>query len=72
MKDTLTAIRALNTQPGVPLMLRRVGIHGGGFDPDRDWTLDCSALDDRDVIELYELLLDNPNGGIGTLVYIAD
>ena len=53
-------------------MLRGFGIHGGGYYPNHDWTLGCSALDDKDVIELYELLLDNPNGGIGTLVYIAD
>jgi len=29
-------------------------------------------LADGDVIELYDLLLRNPNGGVGTKVYIQD
>jgi hypothetical protein len=43
-------------------------IHGGGSD--RDWTLGCIALDDADVIELFDILLRSRQGGIGVVVEI--
>jgi len=43
-------------------------IHGGGSSP--DWTWGCVALDDDDVIELFELLQRSRYRGIGVLVII--
>lgn len=65
-------IRRFNARHPQAPMLRGFGIHGGGCFPGRDWTLGCPALADEDVIELYDFILKNPNGGIGTLVYIQD
>lgn len=65
-------IRSFNRMnPDTPL-LRGFGIHGGGYYPNRDWTLGCPALSDEDVTELYDFLLTNPNDGIGTKVIIVD
>jgi hypothetical protein len=52
--------------------LRGFGIHGGGYYPGNDWTLGYPALDDADVIELYNLIRSNPRKGIGTVVMITD
>lgn len=43
-------------------------IHGGGSSP--DWTWGCIALDDADVIELFELLQRSRNRGLGVPVII--
>jgi hypothetical protein len=43
-------------------------IHGGGSSS--DWTWGCIALDDDDVIELFELLQRSRYRGIGVLVII--
>ncbi len=43
-------------------------IHGGGSAP--DWTLGCVALDDADVIDLFDILLQSRERGIGVLVEI--
>lgn len=43
-------------------------IHGGGNSP--DWTWGCIALNDDDVIELFELLQHSRNRGIGVPVII--
>lgn len=43
-------------------------IHGGGSSP--DWTWGCIALDNADVIELFELLQRSRNRGLGVPVII--
>jgi hypothetical protein len=43
-------------------------IHGGGSD--RDWTWGCIALDDADVVELFDLLKQSSAGGLGVEVEI--
>jgi len=43
-------------------------IHGGGSD--HDWTWGCIALDDQDVIELFDLLKQSTEGGLGVEVEI--
>lgn len=43
-------------------------IHGGGTD--RDWTLGCIALDDADLVELFELLQESARRGLGVAVEI--
>jgi hypothetical protein len=43
-------------------------IHGGGSSP--DWTWGCIALDDDDVIELFELLQHSRYRGLGVPVII--
>jgi hypothetical protein len=43
-------------------------IHGGGSD--RDWTWGCIALDDQEVIELFDLLKRSAAGGLGVEVEI--
>ena len=43
-------------------------IHGGGSD--RDWTWGCIALDNQDVIELFEILKQSSQGGLGIEVEI--
>jgi hypothetical protein len=65
-------IRVFNKRNPQTPMLRGFGIHGGGYYPGHDWTFGCPALSNRDVIELYEFILKNPDGGIGTLVIIQD
>jgi len=53
-------------------ILRGIGIHGGGFSLYRDWTEGCIALADKDVIELFDILSNSTNHGIGTEVIIQD
>lgn len=43
-------------------------IHGGGSD--RDWSLGCVALDDVDVIELFDILRRSRQRGLGVVVEI--
>ncbi len=43
-------------------------IHGGGSNS--DWTWGCIALDDQDIIELYDILKQSTNGGLGVKVTI--
>ena len=43
-------------------------IHGGGSD--RDWTWGCIALDNADVIELFDILRGSRAGGLGVVVEI--
>jgi hypothetical protein len=53
-------------------MLRGIGIHGGGFSVYQDWTNGCVAMENEDVIELFRLLQETPQGGIGIPVVIGD
>jgi len=43
-------------------------IHGGGTH--RDWTLGCIALDDEDMIELFDILHRSKMRGLGVAVEI--
>ncbi len=43
-------------------------IHGGGSD--RDWTLGCIALDNEDLVQLFDLLHRSEHGGLGIVVEI--
>jgi hypothetical protein len=43
-------------------------IHGGGSDT--DWTWGCIALDDKDVMELFDILKQSTGGGLGVEVEI--
>lgn len=54
------------------MMLRGIGIHGGGFLLYDEWTEGCMAMDDEDVIELFDILKQSENGGIDTPVIIQD
>lgn len=65
-------IRVFNEKNPRRELLRGVGIHGGGFSINRDWTKGCVGMADKDVIELFDFLKDSPNGGIGTKVVIQD
>lgn len=53
-------------------MLEGIGIHGGGFSLYHDWTWGCIALEDKDVIELFDLLNKSQKRGIGTTVIVQD
>ncbi len=53
-------------------MLRGIGIHGGGFSLYNEWTEGCVAMDDYNVIELFDILKQSENGGIDTPVIIQD
>ncbi|MBN1411223.1 MAG: L,D-transpeptidase, partial [Spirochaetales bacterium] len=65
-------IRIFNERnPSTPL-LRGFGIHGGGYIPGFDWTIGCPAMANDDVIDLYNLIRQNPDSGIGTEVIIQD
>jgi len=43
-------------------------IHGGGSE--RDWTWGCIALDDADMIELFDTIRSSAAGGLGVVVEI--
>jgi hypothetical protein len=43
-------------------------IHGGGSDA--DWTWGCIALDDQEVVELFDILKQSTAGGLGVRVEI--
>jgi len=43
-------------------------IHGGGSG--RDWTLGCIALDDADLVELFDTLYQSRRRGLGVVVEI--
>lgn len=53
-------------------ILRGIGIHGGGFSLYYDWTRGCIAMNDKDAEELFGLLEQGANKGIGALVVIQD
>ncbi|MBN2086389.1 MAG: L,D-transpeptidase [Anaerolineales bacterium] len=66
--DTIWEVYAFNEgNPGYPIW-NDILIHGGGSD--RDWTWGCIALDDADVIELFEILRGSRAGGLGVAVEI--
>lgn len=65
-------IRAFNGANSDQELLRGIGIHGGGFSLNRDWTKGCVGMADADVIELFNFLKTAPSGGIGTKVVIQD
>ena len=65
-------IRKFNNLNEDEKMLRGVGIHGGGFSLYHDWTDGCMGMASDDVIELFDLISESENKGIGTAVIIQD
>jgi len=65
-------LRKFNQINSKQKILRGIGIHGGGFSMYHEWTQGCIALADKDVIELFEILKQSKNKGIGTKVIIQD
>ncbi|MCD4705005.1 L,D-transpeptidase [bacterium] len=51
-------------------MLRGIGIHGGGFSLHQEWTWGCIAMSNKNVTELFNLLSQKKNEGLGTLVVV--
>lgn len=70
--NTDEQFRLFNEKNSRQKILRGIGIHGGGFNLYKEWTQGCVAMDDEDVIELFDLLRESDNGGIGTRVVIQD
>ncbi|OJI06864.1 hypothetical protein BK004_01860 [bacterium CG10_46_32] len=70
--DSDKKIRQFNQLHPSQNMLRGVGIHGGGFSLYHEWVEGCVALSDENVIELFDILKDSENGGIGIKVVIQD
>lgn len=66
--DTIWEVYDFNqANPDFPIW-NDILIHGGGSDT--DWTWGCIALDDQDVIELFEILKQSTEGGLGVNVEI--
>ncbi|MBN2115541.1 MAG: L,D-transpeptidase [Anaerolineales bacterium] len=66
--DTIWEVYDFNeSNPEFPIW-NDILIHGGGTAS--DWTWGCIALDDRDVIELFEILQQSTAGGLGVEVEI--
>jgi len=65
-------IREFNSVNKNQILIRGIGIHGGGFSKWKDWTKGCVALANDDVIELFDLLKDRKGGGIGVPFIIQD
>lgn len=66
--DTIWEVYDFNqANPEAPIW-NDILIHGGGTAS--DWTWGCIALDDRDVIELFDLLKQSTAGGLGVQVTI--
>ena len=67
--DTIWEVYDFNkAHPTAPIW-NDILIHGGGSD--RDWTLGCVALDNADVIELFDLLHRSRGRGLGVPVTIV-
>jgi hypothetical protein len=66
--DTIWEVYDFNQEnPEFPIW-NDILIHGGGSDS--DWTWGCIALDDQDIIELFAILKQSTNGGLGVEVVI--
>jgi len=66
--DTIWEVYDFNAAyPDHPLW-NDILIHGGGSD--RDWSLGCIALDDADVVDLFDILRRSRQRGIGVAVEI--
>jgi hypothetical protein len=65
-------LRKFNDENYDQKILRGIGIHGGGFSIYHDWTKGCVAMSNKDIIELYDILQNSGNKGIGTKVIIQD
>jgi hypothetical protein len=66
--DTIWEVYDLNQANHEFPIWNDILIHGGGSD--RDWTWGCVALDDRDVVELFDILKQSTEGGLGVRVEI--
>ncbi len=66
--DTIWEVYDFNQEnPEFPIW-NDILIHGGGSNS--DWTWGCIALDNQDVIELFDILKQSTNGGLGVEVTI--
>jgi L,D-peptidoglycan transpeptidase YkuD (ErfK/YbiS/YcfS/YnhG family) len=66
--DTIWEVYDFNqANPEFPIW-NDILIHGGGTAS--DWTWGCIALDNQDVIELFDLLKESTAGGLGVQVTI--
>jgi hypothetical protein len=66
--DTIWEVYDFNQEhPEYPIW-NDILIHGGGSA--HDWTWGCIALDNQDVIELFDLLKQSSGGGLGVRVEI--
>jgi hypothetical protein len=66
--DTIWEVYDFNEEnPQFPIW-NDILIHGAGSDT--DWTWGCVALDDQDVIELFDILKQSTAGGLGVEVEI--
>ncbi len=66
--DTIWEVYEFNeANPEFPIW-NDILIHGGGSD--HDWTWGCIALDDEDVMELFDILKHSTRGGLGVTVEI--
>lgn len=70
--DNDVALRKFNEINPDHQILRGIGIHGGGFSLYHDWTTGCIAMSDDNVTELFDILKNSPNKGVGTKVIIQD
>lgn len=67
--DTIWEVYDFNeAYPETPIW-NDILIHGGGSD--HDWTLGCIALDNADVVELFDLLHRSRGRGLGVQVVIV-
>ena len=66
--DTIWEVYDFNGgNPGYPIW-NDILIHGGGSGS--DWTMGCIALNDADVVELFDILRESRAGGLGVAVEI--
>ena len=66
------SLRQFNEINSDQKILRGIGLHGGGFSLYTEWTLGCAAMNNEDIIELFDILKKSENGGIGTVVVVGD
>ncbi len=66
--DTIWEVYDFNQESSAFPIWNDILIHGGGSNS--DWTWGCIALDDQDVIELFDTLKQSTNGGLGVEVTI--
>ncbi len=66
--DTIWDVYDFNKTNSEYRMWNDILIHGGGTH--RDWTLGCIALDNEDLVELFNILHQSEKRGLGVVVEI--
>lgn len=66
--DTVWEVYDFNETNSEYRMWNDILIHGGGTH--RDWTLGCIALDNEDLVELFNILHQSEKRGLGVAVTI--